>query len=92
MEQQILRDVRAQIRDEQAAQFAPLLFNKTWKPAEEHLSSLPLNQAKLEQLRDVWSDGNPPQPKESVLEDTWELWQEAAKEALEVTQAGSLAS
>ncbi|MHB8952324.1 MAG: hypothetical protein ACYC4U_05040 [Pirellulaceae bacterium] len=84
-ETELLRTVRNQIADQQARQYAPALMDNNWRPTEADLNiQIPFERETLADLR-VWSTG-PPSSKEKVLQETWDLWASAAREALEVAQ------
>jgi dihydroneopterin aldolase len=85
-ETDLLSAVRKKIADELAREYAPELMNNSWSPTEAvfRSSPLPLQPDTLTNLR-VWKNA-PPQPKETVLQETWELWLNAAQEAFKVVQ------
>ncbi len=85
-EKKLLPVVRKKIADQQASQYAPDLMNGNWIPTERELDSSgqSLRREALTGLA-VWKDG-PPQQRTQVLLETWDLWLNAAQEALQVTR------
>ncbi|MGO9109125.1 MAG: hypothetical protein ACLP9L_07830 [Thermoguttaceae bacterium] len=85
----LVEDVRNQIAAEQGQQHAPQLARKTWRPSEKVIGEFP-DRLKTSQLRalDVWKD-SPPGDRD-VLEETWNIWLDGAREGLKVGQQAML--